>query len=61
MSLIPSLIDRIARARTDLRLGLPVVLQEGETCALVLSAEGLTDARLSAARALGSATLAITS
>lgn len=61
MSLIPSLIDRIARARTDLRLGLPVVLTDNGSAALVLSAEGLTEPRLTAARALGPATLTITS
>lgn len=60
MSLVPSLIDRIARARTDLRLGLPVVLRGIDASALVLSAEGLSDARLNAARQLGPATLAIT-
>ena len=60
MSLVPSLIDRIARARTDLRLGLPVVLHSKDASALVLSAEGLSNDRLSAARALGPATLAIT-
>ena len=41
MSLVPSLIDRIARARTDLRLGLPVVLHSKDATALVLSADGI--------------------
>ncbi len=61
MSLSPSLIDRIARARTDLRLGLPVVLTGTDGAALVLAAEGLSDPRLSALRDLGTPTLAITS
>ena len=61
MSLLPSLIDRIARARTDLRLGLPVILRNDDASVLVLSAEDLTEARLTAARALGPVTLAITS
>ncbi|SMX23272.1 GTP cyclohydrolase II [Boseongicola aestuarii] len=60
MTLVPSLIDRIARARTDLRLGLPVVLRSKDAAALVLAAEGLSNDRLSAARTLGPATLAIT-
>ena len=61
MSLVPSLIDRIARARTDLRLGLPVVLRDENASVLVLSAEGLSDTRLASARDLGPVTLAITS
>jgi len=60
MTLLPTLNDRIARARTDLRLGLPVVLQDGGQLALVFAAEGLTDARLGAARELGTPELAIT-
>ena len=39
MSLSPSLIELIARARTDLRLGLPVVLTDNGSAALMLAAE----------------------
>ena len=60
MTLLPTLTDRIARARTDLRLGLPVVLADGDHRALVFAAEGLSDARLSAARKEGTPVLAIT-
>ncbi len=60
MTLLPTLNDRIARARTDLRLGLPVVLQGGGRLALIFAAEGLSDARLNAARHLGAPELAIT-
>ncbi len=60
MSLLPSLTDRIARARTDLRLGLPVVVSDGDQSALILAAEGISDARLTALRELGPATLVIT-
>ncbi|MEK6217024.1 MAG: GTP cyclohydrolase II, partial [Boseongicola sp.] len=60
MTLLPTLNDQIARARTDLRLGLPVVLQDDGHLALIFAAEGLTDARLGAARKLGIPVLAIT-
>ena len=46
MTLLPTLNDQIARARTDLRLGLPVVLQDRGHLALIFAAEGLTDALL---------------
>ncbi|MEM9425599.1 MAG: GTP cyclohydrolase II [Pseudomonadota bacterium] len=59
MSLIPSLTERIARARTDLRLGLPVVLRDGGRTALVLAADGVTVERFDALRALGAPTLVI--
>ncbi|MGR3511400.1 MAG: GTP cyclohydrolase II [Paracoccaceae bacterium] len=61
MSLIPTLTERIARARTDLRLGLPVVLRAGHRMALVLAADGLSDARFSALRVFGAPTLVISS
>jgi GTP cyclohydrolase II len=60
MSLIPTLVERIARARTDLRLGLPVVLENGARRVLVLAAEGLHGERLAALFELGTPTLAIT-
>ena len=61
MSLLPSLNDLIARARTDLRLGLPVVLADAAgRQVLALAAEGLTEDRLAEARRLGPATLVIT-
>lgn len=59
MSLIPSLTERIARARTDLRLGLPVVLRDGARTALVLAADGVTVERFAALRDLGAPTLVI--
>ena len=61
MSLIPTLTERVARARTDLRLGLPVVLRAGERSALVLAADGLRDDRFAALRALGLPNLVISS
>ncbi|MDD9921990.1 MAG: GTP cyclohydrolase II [Boseongicola sp.] len=61
MSLLPNLNDRIARARTDLRLGLPVVLRDGQHTALVFAAEGLDDERLSEAREFGPLEMVVTS
>lgn len=60
MSLLPTLADLIARARTDLRLGLPIVLSGADAHALVLPAEGLTQERLDAARMMGTPLVAIT-
>ncbi len=60
MSLSPTLPELLARARADLRAGLPVVLQEGWARALVLAAELASDARLEAMKALGRPYLAIT-
>jgi GTP cyclohydrolase II len=51
--------ERRARARADLRMGLPVVL-EGAATALVLAAETVTAARLAGLRALGPVDLALT-
>ena len=54
---LPGAVERVARAGSDLRLGLPVVLaQEGQGW-LVLAVEGLTEPRLQAARAMGPAVL----
>ncbi|NNE82259.1 MAG: GTP cyclohydrolase II [Silicimonas sp.] len=60
MSLSPTLLERIARARSDLRLGLPVVLSEGDKRAVALAVDGLDSARFSTARELGSAVLVVT-
>ncbi|MBV0891057.1 GTP cyclohydrolase II [Paracoccus sp. Z118] len=56
MSLIPTLAETAARARTDLRVGLPVVIGGHLTAAV----ETLTPARLADLRAAGPAVLAIT-
>ena len=52
MSLAPSPVERLNRARADLRLGLPVVLSDGARAALVAATETLTQARLDDLRAL---------
>jgi GTP cyclohydrolase II len=52
MSLFPSPLERLNRARADLRMGLPVALTHGPDAALVIAAEGLTADRLADLRAL---------
>ncbi len=63
MSFAPDITERLARARADLRMGVPVVLDGGDARgALMLAAETLDAARLANVRALGGeAVLAITS
>jgi GTP cyclohydrolase II len=60
MSLLPDINELLARARADLRMGVPLVL-EGETEAmLAVAAEALTAERLDDLRALGDPVIAIT-
>ena len=42
----PNLTERIARARADLRMGVPIVVSDGKTAGLVCAAEVLTAERL---------------
>ena len=56
MSLIPTLTETLARARADLRMGLPVVIGDQ----LAAAAETVTADRMAAMLALGPAVLAIT-
>jgi GTP cyclohydrolase II len=60
MSLAPSLTETLARARADLRIGVPVVLTDGQEGALVVAVEALTAARLADLRMMGALVLAIT-
>ncbi|TNJ46272.1 GTP cyclohydrolase II [Phaeobacter sp. B1627] len=60
MSLLPTMLERIARARVDLRMGLPVVLTTGDSAILTLAVESLTSERLTDLRALGDVALALT-
>jgi GTP cyclohydrolase II len=60
MSLLPTTLELLARARVDLRMGLPVVLEGGGTTTLALAAESLTAERLADLRALGPVSLALT-
>jgi len=60
MTLAPSIVERLARARGDLRMGVPVVLTGLGQAALVVAVEALSAARLAELRALGVPELAIT-
>jgi GTP cyclohydrolase II len=60
VSLTPSPLDRLNRARADLRMGLPVVLSDGTEGALVAAAETLVAERLEALRDQGQPVLALT-
>ncbi|SMY08179.1 GTP cyclohydrolase II [Flavimaricola marinus] len=63
MTFAPNMTERLARARADLRMGVPVVLlSEGPSGAVVMAAETTDTARLTDLRQLGGApVLAITS
>lgn len=62
MSFAPDIIERLARARSDLRMGVPILLTGGGKAALVMAAETLEEPRLQDLRALnGQPVLAITS
>ncbi|MEM9318111.1 MAG: GTP cyclohydrolase II [Pseudomonadota bacterium] len=60
MNLTPRPADLVARARGDLRLGLPVVLLAPEGGLMILAAETLENARLAALRDLGQPVVALT-
>ncbi|WP_299848108.1 GTP cyclohydrolase II [uncultured Roseovarius sp.] len=53
MSLAPDNTEILARARADLRMGVPIVLTDDQGAALVLAAETLDAQRLADVRALG--------
>jgi GTP cyclohydrolase II len=61
MPLGPTIVERLARARADLRMGVPVVLTDAGAGALVVAVETLSADRLAALRSLGAPELAITS
>ncbi|MDG2341183.1 MAG: GTP cyclohydrolase II [Paracoccaceae bacterium] len=61
MAFAPDITERLARARADLRMGVPIVVTDEGAGTLVLAVETLTNDRLSDARALGGdVSLAIT-
>ena len=53
MSLAPDLTEIAARARSDLRMGVPVVLSGAQGAAMIMAAETLEAQRLADLRALG--------
>ncbi len=60
MTLAPTITERLNRARGDLRMGVPVVVADGGTSALIVAVEALVPARLAEMRSLGAPELAIT-
>ena len=60
MNLMPTPTEKLARARTDLRLGLPIVLVGGARAMLCAAIEAMDDARLQALRGYGVPELALT-
>ena len=60
MGLALTAMERLARARSDLRMGAPVVLRDGAGSALALAAETASAERLAALRALGPVDIAMT-
>ena len=60
MSLAPDLTEMLARARGDLRMGVPVCLRGPDGAALVLAAETASEPRMKELAALGPLDLAIT-
>jgi GTP cyclohydrolase II len=61
MSLAPSLPELIARARADLRMGVPIVLRSDSGMSLAIAAENLSSDRLDTFKSIGRVVLAITS
>lgn len=53
MSLRPTIVEQLARARADLRLGVPVVLTWGGSAVVAAGAETLDAARLAQMRVMG--------
>jgi GTP cyclohydrolase II len=60
MSLTPTPTEKLARARSDLRLGLPIVLLGDGRAMLCAAVEALDDTRLASLRAEGAPELALT-
>lgn len=60
MPLQPTIVERLARARGDLRMGVPVVLTGEGRSMLCIAVEALTPDRLAALRAQGQPELALT-
>ena len=60
MALGPDLNETLARARSDLRMGVPVVLEGAEGAVVCAAVETLGPDRLEALRALGAPDLVLT-
>lgn len=60
MALGLSIVEQLTRARGDLRMGVPVLLHNGDRAALVIAIEALSRDRLAELRNLGPLELALT-
>lgn len=60
MSFSPDITERLARARADLRMGVPIVIESDGAGAVVVSAETISAARLTGLRDLGQIELTLT-
>lgn len=60
MGLGLSIVEKLTRARGDMRMGVPVLLTDGAAALLVVAVEALTAARLAELRHLGAPVLALT-
>lgn len=60
MSLSPTIVEKLTRARGDLRMGVPVVLTDAGQAVLVVAVEVLSEQRLADLRRLGQPELALT-
>ncbi len=60
MSLAPTIVELLARARSDLRMGMPVLLASDDGLALVMAAELADDGRLADFRSFGAPCVALT-
>ena len=59
MKIALTLSERLARARVDLRLGVPILLQSGDSTILAVAAETLSDDRFRDFRRIGQPVLTL--
>lgn len=60
MGLGLSIVEKLTRARGDMRMGVPVLLTDGASAMLVVAVESLSASRLTELRSLGKPVLALT-
>jgi GTP cyclohydrolase II len=60
MGLILSIVEKLTRARGDMRMGVPVLITDSTEAMLVIAVESLSAERLAAMRSLGTPQLALT-
>jgi len=60
MTLVPTITELLARARADMRMGVPIVLSNDDIGIIAIAAEALSKDRLADIRSVGQPVLAIT-